>query len=188
MSRGRSHRRHSETPRKCPVRNVVSVRGDAVGYGICIHWVLRQGRQNRHLALGTLLVQKYRGSNHDKPAAQLARRMTRTIDSDGMALLMNALSHRLRIVILFHLFEGQCAYGDLTRLTGLGAGPLYHHIHALRAAGLIGPPERNLYCLTDLGYKLTLLLVGLSKLPQSKPLFLRKPRRLGRLPTKSLSG
>jgi len=63
-----------------------------------------------------------------------------------------------------HLLEGPAVYKSLSKVTGLGAGPLYHHINCLRLAGLIRPPQRDVYELTRGGRNMILLVMALDKL------------------------
>ncbi len=74
----------------------------------------------------------------------------------GVVLDAAASTHRLAILEL--LLGGPATYQHLQKTTGLKVGPLYHHVNQLRAAGLIGPKERDLYWLTQSGRILVLVL------------------------------
>lgn len=66
----------------------------------------------------------------------------------GDCRLFSALGHPQRIKLLATLLAGSATYKELRLATGLLAGPLYHHLDELRAAGLIGPRRRDIYELT----------------------------------------
>ncbi len=70
-----------------------------------------------------------------------------------------AVGHSARAGIMGKLLEGPCTYRALQRVTGLKAGPLYHHVNQLRLAGLILPKQRDLYELTRGGRNLIVAVV-----------------------------
>jgi DNA-binding transcriptional ArsR family regulator len=81
------------------------------------------------------------------------------------ARVLAAMGHPVRLKIMRKLLDGPATYATLRRLTRLQAGPLYHHVGALRLAGLIMPKERDLYELTRGGRNgilvaMTLVAVG----------------------------
>jgi len=70
--------------------------------------------------------------------------------------------------MLVKLLEGPSTYRGLHRITGLKAGPLYHHINQLRLAGLLRPKQRDLYDLTRGGRNVILGALTLTKLAKDK--------------------
>ncbi len=92
------------------------------------------------------------------------RRGRRPHVSAATARRLAAVGHPMRVMLLTHLLEGPAVYKSLSKVTGLGAGPLYHHINCLRLAGLIRPPQRDVYELTRCGRNVILLALALDKL------------------------
>ena len=82
----------------------------------------------------------------------------------SVAQILAAVGHPQRVSILMLLLEGPAVYRALLDLTGLKAGPLYHHINQLRLAGLILPKQRDLYELTRAGRNIVLCAMVLPKL------------------------
>ena len=72
-----------------------------------------------------------------------------------------ALGHMQRARMLAMLLGGPGTYQSLQSATGLRPGPLYHHIHELRLAGLIAPKVRNNYELTPLGLRAVVIAAAL---------------------------
>src|SRR5438045_4011437 len=56
-----------------------------------------------------------------------------------LATTLAAAGHSARLRILDLLLAGPATYRALQRCTGCKVGPLYHHVHHLRLAGLILP-------------------------------------------------
>jgi DNA-binding HxlR family transcriptional regulator len=81
---------------------------------------------------------------------------------------LGALGHSQRGRILRKLLEGPATYRALQGETGLRAGPLYHHIHQLRLAGLMLPKERDLYELSRGGRNLVVVAAALEKLVRDR--------------------
>ncbi len=77
-----------------------------------------------------------------------------------------ALGHPKRLAVLARLFEGPATYRELQQTTGLGAGPLYHHVNQLRLASLLLPKRRDTYEMTRGGRNA--LLLALASVPLVK--------------------
>ena len=77
-----------------------------------------------------------------------------------------AVGHLQRGKILLKLLEGPGTYQSLRAVTGLKAGPLYHHVNQLRLAGLVLPKQRDLYELTRGGRNLIVAAMALEPLTQ----------------------
>lgn len=84
---------------------------------------------------------------------------------------MAACGHPVRAIILTELLYGPATYRALQHAAKAKAGPLYHHIHHLRLAGLIRPKQRDLYELTRGGRNLILIVLV------AKPCMADKRRR-----------
>ena len=93
-----------------------------------------------------------------------AGRVSRGSRPDQLARLLAALAHPQRVTILLKLLAGEATHRLLSKATGLKAGPLYHHIRELRAAGLIGPKVRDLYTLTATGERAILAALALERM------------------------
>lgn len=65
-----------------------------------------------------------------------------------LAGTLAALGHPARVAMLVKLLEGPATYRALQKVSGLKAGPLYHHVNQLRLSDLILPKQRDLYALT----------------------------------------
>jgi DNA-binding HxlR family transcriptional regulator len=94
----------------------------------------------------------------------LARQIARVVRPERLAQALAAVAHHQRIRILLTLLGGEATHQHLAKTTGLKAGPLYYHIRELRAAGLIGPPVRDLYTLTAKGRRALLAVLAFDKL------------------------
>lgn len=90
-----------------------------------------------------------------------------------LAGTLAAAGHVARLRILDLLLAGPATYRALQRCTGCKVGPLYHHVHHLRLAGLILPKERDLYDLTRGGRNVMLCARALETLALD-----RRPRPL----------
>jgi DNA-binding transcriptional ArsR family regulator len=90
---------------------------------------------------------------------------------DDLAALLASLGSIHRLRILYRLLEAPASYRQLQLLTGLQAGPVYHHVDALRAAGLVGPKRRDVYQLTEWGVQMVLAAGLLMKINRSKRLW-----------------
>ncbi len=77
------------------------------------------------------------------------------------ARMLAALGHPVRLAIMRKLLDGPATYAAMRKLTRLAAGPLYHHVGALRLAGLLMPKQRDLYELTRGGRNMILLAMTL---------------------------
>ena len=86
---------------------------------------------------------------------------SRTSGMAEAARLLAALGHPMRLVIMRKLLDGPATYAAMRKLTRLAAGPLYHHVGALRLAGLLMPKQRDLYELTRGGRNMILLAMTL---------------------------
>jgi DNA-binding transcriptional ArsR family regulator len=85
--------------------------------------------------------------------AVLGRKMNRGCKMENISELFSAMSHPQRVAILCQLLEGEANHQILADITGLKAGPLYHHLRELRYAGLIGPKVRDTYKITRKGQR-----------------------------------
>ena len=101
-------------------------------------------------------------------AARAAKRLLRGIDTGELATSFSSLGHPQRLAILHRLLEGPASYQQVQQSTKLKAGPLYHHVSALRLAGLVAPKARNVYTLTEPGRRLTALSALVPKLLKAK--------------------
>ncbi|HEY3242656.1 MAG TPA: hypothetical protein VGM03_04815 [Phycisphaerae bacterium] len=116
-------------------------------------------------------------------AAFGARRAVARVDWRRLSARLAAAGSQPRLRMLAKLLEGPGTYRALQRLTGLKVGPLYHHINALRLAGLLGPKQRDLYELTRAGRNLILILAaadGLMSDARRRPLLATPARRARR--------
>lgn len=102
------------------------------------------------------------GPRRPGSAARPRVRLARAAGAASPALA--AAGHAQRLAILALLVEGPATYRALQRLTKLKAGPLYHHVHQLRMAGLILPKQRDLYELTRGGRNLMMVVVAVAPL------------------------
>jgi hypothetical protein len=102
------------------------------------------------------------GEGPEAALGRAARSATSSVRPAQLAELLSAMGSVHRIRILIKLLEGAATYRTLQKVTGLKAGPLYHHISSLRLAALIGPKQRDLYELTRAGRDvlLTVLMLG----------------------------
>lgn len=94
----------------------------------------------------------------------LMRRFFRALKPDSASRPLAAVSHPQRIAILKLLLSGPACYRMLTKITGLKAGPLYHHLGELRFAGFVGPKTRDVYSITPKGKRAILLILALIRL------------------------
>lgn len=86
----------------------------------------------------------------------------------SLSNIFAALGNEHRVAILVKLLEGSAGYHALQEHTGLGAGPLYHHIAQLRLAGLILPKSRDVYEMTRGGRNVLLLALAAATLGTDK--------------------
>jgi hypothetical protein len=98
----------------------------------------------------------------DTACVRAAKAVAARLRKGDPAAVLAAVGHPQRLRILVKLLEGPATYRSLQKVTGLKAGPLYHHVSQLRMATLIGPRQRDLYELTRAGRNVTLvaLLIG----------------------------
>lgn len=91
--------------------------------------------------------------------AQLAR-----VGDDAAATLGNAVSSPQKVALLRALLAlpGGESAAFLGEAAGLSTGSLYHHLHDLMHAGLLGQAGRNRYVLTDRGKRVLLVLLALA--------------------------
>lgn len=67
---------------------------------------------------------------------------------DGVAPVLAALGHPVRLQIIRRLLAGARTSQDLQEIADLGTtGRLYHHVRELEASGLIVSPRRNHYAI-----------------------------------------
>jgi len=103
--------------------------------------------------------------------SRAARALLRASRTKELARVLGALGSAHRLRILFKLLEGAATYRTLQKVTGLKAGPLYHHISQLRLAELVGPKQRDLYELTRAGRNVVVVASVLGALSRD-----RRPR------------
>ncbi len=77
-------------------------------------------------------------------------------------LIVNPLSHKVRIKILQCIYEGKNRFNDLSKATGLGGGQLLYHIKILRDSGFLDQFESKDYVLSAKGMKALVMLAQLS--------------------------
>jgi len=99
-----------------------------------------------------------------KKRERTARLIARGAQPEQAARLLAALAHPQRIRILLKLLGGEATHRLLTKATRLKAGPLYHHLSELRAAGLIGPRVRDVYVLTSRGQRAILATLAFERM------------------------
>ncbi len=113
----------------------------AVAESVGGEWDVAQARDER--------VSQRKGSGGAVAAmTRAARAMATKARIKTLAGTLAALGHPARVVMLVKLLEGPATYRALQRVSGLKAGPLYHHVNQLRLASLILPKQRDLYALT----------------------------------------
>jgi len=59
------------------------------------------------------------------------------VSYQNLATFLKALANEDRLKILFSLKAGSLYFSDLQSITGLGSGPLTHHLSRLQSEGLI---------------------------------------------------
>lgn len=111
------------------------------------------------------------GLKPEQTNTRAARALLRASCPEELARVLGALGSTHRLRILFKLLEGAATYRTLQKVTGLKAGPLYHHISQLRLAELIGPKQRDLYDLTRAGRNVVVVASVLGALARD-----RRPR------------
>jgi hypothetical protein len=98
---------------------------------------------------------------------RVPRRLPDRMDWSGLAGRLAAAGSRHRLKIMARLLNGPAGHLDLQRVTGLQAGPPYHHLRALRLEGLLSMAARNSYDLTMAGRNLLLIMAAAA--PMLKP-------------------
>lgn len=168
--------RRQAKPSHRPARNAPAGRSTTRSQaGLAVELTVRAdadfaGPADRGQITLTGLVARPRRQNHDDPfpgvAAQLtvARQITRGTRPERLSRLLAALAHPQRLAILTKLLAGEATHKLLSNATGLKAGPLYHHLRELRAAGLLGPKVRDVYVLTPKGRRAILAAMALERL------------------------
>lgn len=99
-----------------------------------------------------------------KDREMLARRVARSAKPESLSRLLAPLAHPQRIRILLKLLGGEATHQLLSKATKLKAGPLYHHLRELRAAGFIGPKVRDVYTLSLKGRRAILATLAVGRL------------------------
>ncbi len=118
------------------------------------------------------LTRQAKGSlKPEQTNSRAARAILRAGRTEELARVLGALGSTHRLRILFKLLEGAATYRTLQKVTGLKAGPLYHHIAQLRLAELVGPKQRDLYDLTRAGRNVVVVASVLGSLSRD-----RRPR------------
>lgn len=82
---------------------------------------------------------------------------------EGIAGLAEAAAHPIRVRILKLLAAAERSAKEIGETVGLEGGPLYHHLRAMIAAGLIAQPERSRYAVREGGVGLLSCLGGLHR-------------------------
>jgi len=77
-------------------------------------------------------------------------------------LIVNPLSHKVRIEILQSVYAGENRFNDLSKATGLEGGQLLYHIKKLKDSGYLDQFESKDYVLTPKGMKALVMLAQLS--------------------------
>lgn len=117
-------------------------------------------RADRKITLKAEAFERAEGSTRGGGRGAARRKIT----TPAVCTTFAALGHPKRAAILAKLLEGPCIYRALRKVTGLGPGPLYHHINQLRLAGLMISRERNLYELTSVGRTAILIAQAIAPL------------------------
>jgi hypothetical protein len=120
-------------------------------------------RRSRARAAGT-----GRAVGPEEAAARTAKVFVSKSGRSELAALLAALASEHRLRILGKLLEGAATYRSLQKVTGLKAGPLYHHIANLRLASLVAPKQRDLYELTRAGRNALLAALVLGPLAKDR--------------------
>ncbi len=98
----------------------------------------------------------------------LGRQLRSKATLKAMGRTLDAMGHSVRLAILSKLFTGPATYQSLCKATQQRSGPLYHHVHQLRIAGMIRPKERDLYEITRGGRNSLLIGYAISKLSRDR--------------------
>ena len=76
-----------------------------------------------------------------------------SLDAEELALLMKALAHPARVLLLRHLSsQGTCYFGNLADLVGLAPSTTSQHVKILKEAGLVtgsADEQRTCYCVNQ---------------------------------------
>lgn len=100
-------------------------------------------------------------------SASFSDAQLRRVADDAAALLGSALSSPQKVALLRALLtapngESAAFLGEAAKLS---TGSLYHHLHDLIHAGLLGQSGRNRYVLTERGRRVLLILLALAAQP-----------------------
>lgn len=91
----------------------------------------------------------------NKSTAELSLTSLNTLYSEendeDIAKLCSALSSKQRLTILKHLCKEKLTNGELSSITGMNGGHLYHHIKDLLALDFIRKDSSGKYSATDFG-------------------------------------
>ena len=87
------------------------------------------------------------------------------MDPVRLAEMAAPLSNENRVRILQLLLDGPKSSSELSSITGLEGGQLYHHLKELMFAGFIGSVERGKYRLTERGLMALRVLSALASTP-----------------------
>jgi hypothetical protein len=109
-----------------------------------------------------------RGVGPEEAAARAAKAFASRSSPSELAGLLAALASEHRLRILSKLLGGAATYRSLQKVTGLKAGPLYHHIANLRLASLVAPKQRDVYELTRAGRNVLLAALVLGPLAKDR--------------------
>jgi len=79
-----------------------------------------------------------------------------------IANLLSPFSNEQRVLILKTLVEGDRSSSELSQMTSLEGGQLYHHLKELALAEYIEQKERGIYALTEKGQMALLTVLAMS--------------------------
>jgi DNA-binding transcriptional ArsR family regulator len=109
------------------------------------------GRETRRIAISARVLQATAAGARKK-------------DHGWLAAVLAACGHPARLAILKGLLGDTGSHARFQKLTGLKAGPLYHHLNQLRLAGLLHCDRRDVYQLSRLGHDLAVVAKLLMRL------------------------
>jgi len=90
----------------------------------------------------------------------------RLIDPGRLAEIIKPLSNKNRIRVMLLLLDGDRSASEISGVTGLEGGQLYHHLKELLFSNLIESVERGRYRLTEKGLTVLRILSALALTPE----------------------
>ncbi len=88
-------------------------------------------------------------------------RLLAGVDENNLARMLSGIGQRHRVVVLRAILAGANTHAALKKVTGLAAGPLYHHLRSLERAALVTFVERNRYDVSRVGRDLIMLATAI---------------------------